>query len=124
MAGLGPRDVPALSKVVDELPEAVNAPSSQRQSSPSRFTLNSDGQPHTKLNIATGLTLVVGVAAFACGLIVSARAVATVLGIVGLGVGMVAQMYSATREQRILIVTGIIGAVVGLGLGVGHGGFG
>jgi uncharacterized membrane protein HdeD (DUF308 family) len=122
MAGLGPRDVPALSKVVDELPEAVNVGSSQRQ--PSWLTLNSDGRKHTMLNVATGITLIVGVAAFVCGLIVSAHAIATVLGIIGLGVGMVAQMYSATREERIFIVTGIIGAVVGLGLGIGHGGFG
>lgn len=121
MAGLGPRDVPALSKVVDELPEAVNVPSRRRQ--PSWLTLNSDGQSHTLLNILTAFTLVVGIGAFVCGLIVSARAIATVLGIIGLGVGMVTQMYSATREQRILIVTGIIGAVVGLGLGIGHGGF-
>jgi hypothetical protein len=103
------------------MPEAVKT---QSRSQPSWLTLNSDGRRHPALNLATAFTLVVGVVAFVCGLIVSARAVATVLGIVGLGVGMVVQMYSATREQRILIVTGIIGAVVGLGLGIGHGGFG
>lgn len=102
------------------MPEAVKTPSRQ----PSWLTLNSDGQSHPVLNIMSAVTVVVGVAAFACGLIVSARAIATVLGIIGLGIGMMAQMYSATREERILIVTGIIGAVVGLGLGVGHGGFG
>jgi hypothetical protein len=103
------------------MPEAVK---SQSRSQASWLTLNSDGQRHPLLNIATLFSLVIGVAAFACGLIVRAHFMATVLGIVGLGVGMVTQLNSATREERILIVTGIIGAVVGLGLGVGHGGFG
>ncbi|HEU5418083.1 MAG TPA: hypothetical protein VFV41_10365 [Streptosporangiaceae bacterium] len=103
------------------MPEAVKT---QPRSQPSWLSLNTDGRRHPLLNFFAAFTLVVGVAGFVCGLIVSARAVATVLGIIGLGVGMVTQMYSATREQRILIVTGIIGAVVGLGLGVGHGGFG
>jgi len=39
-------------------------------------------------------------------------------------VGLYAQMMSATREQRILIVTGMIGAFVGLALGLAHGGLG
>jgi hypothetical protein len=116
----GPREIQALTEAVGDMPEAVKTPSRQ----PSWLTLNSDGQSHPVLNIMSAVTVVVGVAAFAFGLIVSARAIATVLGIIGLGIGMMAQMYSATREERILIVTGIIGAVVGLGLGVGHGGFG
>ncbi len=33
------------------------------------------------------------------------------------------QLNSATRDQRILIVTGIIGGFVGMALGIGHGGF-
>jgi hypothetical protein len=48
---------------------------------------------------------------------------ATVLGIVGFAGGLAVQLNSATREQRILIMTGIIAAFVGLALGVGHGGF-
>jgi hypothetical protein len=113
--------VQALVKVVAGMPEAVK---SQSRSQASWLTLNSDGQSHPLLNIATAFTLVIGVAAFACGLIVRAHFMATALGILGLGVGMVTQLNSATREERILIVTGIIAAVVGLGLGVGHGGFG
>jgi hypothetical protein len=116
----GPREIKALSEAVGDMPEAVKS----QPRRPSWLSLSSDGQSHPVLNIMSVVTVVIGVAAFACGLIVSARAIATVLGIIGLGIGMVAQMYSATREERILIVTGIIGAVVGLGLGVGHGGFG
>ena len=37
--------------------------------------------------------------------------------------GLYAQMVSATREQRILIVTGMIAGFVGLALGLAHGGF-
>ena len=37
--------------------------------------------------------------------------------------GLAVQLNSATREQRIIIVTGIIGAFVGMALGIGHGGF-
>jgi hypothetical protein len=48
---------------------------------------------------------------------------ATILGIVVFGVGMVTQMFSATREQRVFIVAGIIAAGVGGGLGLAHGGF-
>ena len=49
---------------------------------------------------------------------------ATILGLATFGVGMVGQMLSATREQRILIITGIIAGAVGAGLGIAHGGFG
>ena len=39
-------------------------------------------------------------------------------------VGLYAQMVSNTREQRVLIMAGVIAAFVGLGLGIAHGGFG
>lgn len=38
-------------------------------------------------------------------------------------VGLCAQMMSATREERALIVTGIIGGFVGFALGLANGGF-
>jgi len=38
-------------------------------------------------------------------------------------VGLYAQMISATREQRILIMTGVVGAFVGMVLGIAHGGY-
>ena len=46
-----------------------------------------------------------------------------VTGLVSLLVGLYAQMISATRELRVLIVTGIIAGFVGLALGLAHGGF-
>jgi hypothetical protein len=95
----------------------------QTQAPVPRLTLNTDGQRHPQLNAATAFTFVGGIAAFALGLVVNAHLAATILGIVAFGVGMVAQMFSATREQRVFIMAGIIAAGVGGGLGLAHGGF-
>ena len=103
------------------MPEAVQAQSAGERSS--WTTLNTDGQPHPVLNIATLVIFAVGLVAFALGLVVKTHMVATVLGIVAFGGGLVVQLNSATRNQRILIVTGIIGGFVGMALGIGHGGF-
>lgn len=103
------------------MPEAIGT---QTQARAPRLTLNSDGQRHTALNVATALTFFGGIAAFALGLVVSAHLAATIIGIAVFAVGMVTQLMSATREQRIFIVAGIIAAAVGAGLGIAHGGFG
>ncbi len=89
-----------------------------------RLTLNTDGQRHPKLNAATAFTFLAGIAGFALGLVVNAHLAASIIGILAFGVGMVAQMLSATREQRVFIMAGIIAAGVGAGLGLAHGGFG
>ena len=95
-------------------------------------TLNSDGQPHLLVNILTIFTLVVGLLSFVLGLIIrnvpsaDSKALALAAGVTGLVcllVGLYAQMVSATREQRVLIVTGLIAGFVGLALGLGFGGF-
>jgi hypothetical protein len=103
------------------MPDGVSTPTQQRTP---RLTLNSDGQRHPALNAVTALTFVGGIVAFALGLVISAHLAATILGILIVGVGMTAQLMSATREERIFIVAGIIGAFVGAGLGLAHGGFG
>jgi hypothetical protein len=108
-----------LVKVVAVMPEAVQARSRQA----SWLTLNSDGRPHPVVNGLTLFTFVVGVVAFALGLIVRTHFAATVLGITAFGLGLLVQLNSATREQRILIVAGIIAGFVGMALGIGHGGF-
>lgn len=89
-----------------------------------RFTLNSDGQRHPLLNAAAIFTFLAGITAFVIGLIVHLHFAATVLGILAFGIGMLAQMMSATREERVFIMAGVIGGFVGLGLGIAHGGFG
>jgi hypothetical protein len=89
-----------------------------------RLTLNSDGQRHPVMNTVTMLIFVAGIAAFAFGLIVRTHLPATILGIAAFGGGLIAQMMSETREQRVFIVAGIIAGFVGMGLAIAHGGFG
>jgi hypothetical protein len=95
-------------------------------------SLNSDGQPHPVVNILTIFTLVIGLLSFVLGLVIRNVAGASGLGwaitsaATGLGamlVGLYTQMISATREQRVLIVGGIIAGFVGFALGIAHGGF-
>ena len=97
-----------------------------------RVSLNSDGRPHTVLNAFVFFTLLLGLASFVLGLVIRnvpsadshAMALAAGLtGLVSLLVGLITQMLSATREQRVIIVTGIIAGFVGLALGLAHGGF-
>jgi hypothetical protein len=101
----------------------------------SRFphvTLNSDGQPHPLINALTIFTLVAGLVSFVLGLVIrnvpsvdslGMAITAAVTGLACLLVGLYTQMISVTREQRVLIVTGIIAGFVGLALGLAHGGF-
>jgi len=103
------------------LPDALTT---QPPSRAPRLTLNSDGHRHPVLNAATAFTFIAGVAAFPLGLIVRQHLAATIIGMAAFGIGMVAQLYSATREERIFIVAGIVSAFVGMGLGLAHGGFG
>jgi hypothetical protein len=92
--------------------------------------LNSDGHPHPVENILTIFTFIVGLVSFVLGLIIrnvhtgaAVIIIATVTGLVSILVGLYVQMVSATREQRILIVTGMIAGFVGLALGLSKGGF-
>ena len=92
--------------------------------------LNSDGQPHPVQNILAIVTLVLGLVSFALGMVIrnahtgaAVIIIATATGLVSCVVGLYVQMISATREQRILIVTGIIAGFVGLAIALGQGGF-
>jgi len=89
-----------------------------------RLTLNSDGEPHRVENALTIFTFVGGLLAFVIGFVVSLHLLGTVLGLVVFLIGLYAQMVSNTREQRVLIMAGIIASFVGLGLSIAHGGFG
>ena len=92
--------------------------------------LNSDGRPHPVENLLTIFTLVVGLVSFVLGMVVrnahtgaAVIVIATATGLVSCLVGLYVQMISSTREQRVLIVTGIIAGFVGLALGLSKGGF-
>jgi len=92
--------------------------------------LNSDGRAHPVENVLAIFTLVVGLVSFVLGLIVrnthagsAVIIIATATGLVSCLVGLYGQMISHTREQRILLVTGIIAGFVGLAIGFSKGGF-
>jgi hypothetical protein len=93
--------------------------------------LNSDGQRHPLLNSVSIFTLVAGLVSFALGLVIrnvpsagpGTAIAAAATGLVAMLVGLCAQMMSATREERVLIVTGITAGFVGFALGLAHGGF-
>jgi len=104
---------------------------STQQDRPRPRILNSDGQPHPVLNVLTVFTLLDGLVSFAIGMFVrnaptAAAAwhiLATATGLSAILIGLYAQMVSATREQRVLIVAGMIAGFVGLALGLSRGGF-
>jgi uncharacterized membrane protein len=92
--------------------------------------LNNDGQPHPAENATAIGILLVGLVSFVLGLLVrnehtvaAVHILATATGLLACGVGLVAQMVSSTRNQRVVIVTGIIAGFVGLAIGLSKGGF-
>lgn len=87
-------------------------------------TLNNDGKPHPLENTLAVITLVCGLAAFSLGFVVAQHMAAVILGLIAIFVGFYDQLISATTPERMVIVTGLIGAFVGAGLGFAHGGFG
>jgi len=103
------------------MPETVSADTESRPR-PS-LNLNSDGKRHPLLNTLAVFTLLAGIAAFALSLIVREHLVASILGIAAFGLGLFGQMFSETREERIVLVAGIVAGFVGMGLGIAHGGF-
>ena len=97
---------------------------------PRPHILNTDGQPHPLENALTIFVLVAGLISFVLGLIVrnahtapAVHIIATATGLAAFLVGLYAQMVSSTRNQRVLIVAGIIAGFVGLAIGLSKGGF-
>jgi hypothetical protein len=99
-----------------EVPDALRA-------NPHYLTLNDDGERHPLQNVLAVFTLITGLPALILGFIVVAHFPAVVLGLIALLAGMYDQLISATRNERIVIVTGLVAAFVGAGLGFAHGGF-
>ena len=93
------------------------------------LTLNDDGQRHPVENSLSVFTLVGGLIACVLGFLAYqdvsgawTHVGATWLGLIVLVVGLPAQLFSATRSERMLIVTGLVAAFVGVCLGLAHGG--
>jgi hypothetical protein len=75
-------------------------------------------------NGLVAFTIVSGLIAFATGWVVALHSIATILAVASMVVGMYAQLVSSNREQRIVIVTGLVAAFVGGALAISHGGVG
>ena len=88
-----------------------------------RFTLNTDGKRHPWINAAAAYAVLAGLASLITGMLDKLHLAGTLLGATGFVVGMLAQMMSATRASRMVIVFGIVASFVGMGLGFAHGGF-
>ena len=87
------------------------------------LTLNTDGKRHPVLNAAAAYTVLAGLASFALGMYNVQHFAGSFLGVTGFLIGLLAQMMSATRAERMVIVVGIVASFVGMGLGLAHGGF-
>jgi hypothetical protein len=107
---------------VAAVPETVNAGASTGARQPI-FSLNDDGQRHPVENTLTVVTFVAGILAFSVSWVVRLHLPASVLALVSMVIGLYAQLISATRPQRIIIITGVVAAFVGGCLAVAHGGF-
>ena len=87
------------------------------------LNLNTDGKSHPLINAAAAYTVVAGVVSLVLGMLSIQHVAGTILGLTGMIIGLLAQMMSATRAERMVIVFGIVVSFVGLALGFGHGGF-
>ena len=75
-------------------------------------------------NGLVAFTIVTGLLAFATGWVVALHSIATILAVASMIVGLYAQLVSNNRDQRIIIVTGLVAAFVGGALAIAHGGVG
>jgi hypothetical protein len=84
------------------------------------------------VTLAAIVTIVLGLVSFVLGMIVrnvhgtpsALHFIATVTGALSIVIGLFFQMISGTRNERIVIVTGMIAGFVGAALGLAAGGIG
>ena len=86
------------------------------------FILNSDGKRHPLENVASVVSMALGILAVVCATIPSMHVVASWSGGVGLVVGLWSQLISATTAERVVNVTAITLSGLGLLFGLAHGG--
>jgi hypothetical protein len=78
---------------------------------------------HQRENSLSAITIIGGLVAFVCGIVVQAHLIAACVGLATFLFGLYSQLVSATTAERWFNVIGIGLAFVGLGLGLSHGGF-
>jgi hypothetical protein len=85
--------------------------------------MDSDGQSHPRENRLTVITVILGVIALAFAFVESLHIIASIAGLLGMIVGLWAQMVSATTAQRWIIVIALGAATIGFAFGLANGGF-
>ena len=114
-----------------DMPSPGTASAEQADPRAQHITLDRGGKRQLALNALAAVTIAAGLVSFVVGMIVrnepSASAAlhvtATVTGAISIVLGLYVQMISATRTERIVVVTGMIAGFVGACLGLAHGGF-
>lgn len=87
------------------------------------LSMDSDGQADPRANRLVIATVVLGVIALACAFVASLHIVASIAGLLGMIVGLWAQMVSSTTAQRWIIVIALGAATIGFAFGLANGGF-
>jgi hypothetical protein len=116
---------------VADVAETSTPSAEQTSEQPSPLSMRGTGTGTVVLTAAAAVTLVLGLLSFVLGMIVrnmhgappAFHVIATVAGGLSFVIGMFFQMISATRNERIIIVTGMIAGFVGAALGLAAGGF-
>jgi hypothetical protein len=85
--------------------------------------VDSDGQSHPRENRLVLITVILGVIALACAFVESLHIIASIAGLLGMIVGLWAQLVSATTAQRWVIVIALGAATIGFAFGLANGGF-
>jgi ammonia channel protein AmtB len=110
----------------------TRTPGTEQAGEQTSSVLNVDHGSSTMVVMAgAGVTLLLGLLSFVLGMVVrnassapaALHVVATVTGAVAMVLGLFLQMISSTRNERIIIVTGMIAGFVGAALGLAAGGF-
>jgi hypothetical protein len=116
---------------VADVAETRTPGAEQTSEQPSPLSMHGTGTSTMIVTGAAALTLVLGLVSFVLGMIVrnmhgapsAFHVIALVTGGLSFVIGMFFQMISGTRNERIIIVTGMIAGFVGAALGLAAGGF-
>jgi hypothetical protein len=85
--------------------------------------VDSEARPSPRENRLILITVVLAVVALACAFVESLHVIASVAGLLGMAVGLWAQMVSSTTAQRWVIIIALGAATIGFAFGLANGGF-
>jgi FtsH-binding integral membrane protein len=116
---------------VADVAETRTPSAEQTNEQPPLFGTHGPASATLLVTSAAVVTLVLGLVSFVLGMIVrnshnppsAFHVIALVTGLLSFVIGMIFQMISGTRNERIIIVTGMIAGFVGAALGLAAGGF-